>query len=715
MKSIASRRLLPKVALSLFSSLVVLMVLAPWVMSSSTLKAASPASAVSAAASVQWLHVEGNKLVNESGSTVVLRGVNIENREWIWRSNPNIDYERRAVVEATEAPPDGWGANVILLAVASGPVNRRESRYLSALDEIIALAKARGAYTILSYRYGEPNSSQPSMPDQAAQDAMAALAARYANEPAVIYSLQVEPHDVSWSQLKPRFISMTDAIRKQNPRALVAIPGTQWGRYVHWALTDPIPRDNLIYKSHVYDSWATVRSQYRLDALAARYPVVLGEFGAGGQMDLGEVIELLDFAEDQGISWVAWLFHQKGCPCLLSNTSTFATTSYGAEIKKRLQETAARPPSPPADPPGFMLSRSPDRSGPVKLDGSSVSGDIYVFVTPESGIVEVRFYVDDPDMRGEPHQMERLPAFDLEGTRTDGTALPFDTTRLSTGPHRLTAAITFAGGQSTVIQATFTVQGGATPTATPSPRPSATPTATSTPRPSPTATPAPTRSPTPTPTATPVLGRLALLIETRQLTVGETAPVPVLLNEAPSGVAGYSFEVSLADATVARIAGVESPGFDLTHQEVLSESRVRIAAADTQRTVQNGARNAVLFLVKLQGLIVGATPIEVRLINMDDDDGNPLEPELTSGRAVVVKLTCPNVGSWASSDTDGDGRCEDINGNGRKDFADVVELFARLESLAAGPNPHAFDFNSNGRLDMDDINALFMALVAQAA
>lgn len=706
MRSIASRRLLPKVALSLFSSLVAVVVLAPWLMSSSSLRAASPASTVSAAASVQWLHVEGNKLVNESGSTVILRGVNIENREWIWRSNPNIDYERRAVVEATEAPPEGWGANAILLAVASGPVNRRESRYLSALDEIIALAKARGAHTILSYRYSKPNTSQPNMPDQAAEDAMAALAARYANEPAVIYSLQVEPHDVSWSQLKPRLISMTDAIRRRNSKALVAIPGTQWGRYVHWALTDPIPRDNLVYKSHVYDSWSTVRSQYRLDALSAKYPVILGEFGAGGQMDLGEVIELLDFVEDHGISWVAWLFHEKGCPCLLSNSSTFATTAYGAEIKERLQEAADAQPVPPADPPALTLSRSPDRSRPVKLDNATVSGDIYVFVTPESGIVEVRFYLDDPNMRGGPHQTERFPAFDLEGTRTDGTALPFNTTELSPGTHQVTAAITFAGGQSTVVHATFTVQGAPPPTATPSPRPSPTPT----PRPSPTATPAPTRSPTPIPTATPILGRLALLVETRQLSVGETAPVPVVLSEAPSGVAGYALEVSLADATIARIAGVESPDFDLTHQEVLSDSKIRVAAADTERAVQDGARNAVLFLVKLQGLLVGTTPIEVRLINMDDDVGNPLRPDLAFGRAVVIKNTCPSVASRPSQDVDGDGHCEDVNGNGRLDYADVVELFARLESLADGPGPYAFDFNGNGRLDMDDISALFLKL-----
>ena len=37
---------------------------------------------------------------------------------------------------------------------------------------------------------------------------------------------------------------------------------------------------------------------------------------------------------------VGWLFHDVGCPCMLSNSTTFATTEYGDEIKGRLQAAA---------------------------------------------------------------------------------------------------------------------------------------------------------------------------------------------------------------------------------------------------------------------------------------------------------------------------------------------------------------------------------------
>ncbi len=62
------------------------------------------------------------------------------------------------------------------------------------------------------------------------------------------------------------------------------------------------------------------------------------------------------------------------------------------------------------------------------------------------------------------------------------------------------------------------------------------------------------------------------------------------------------------------------------------------------------------------------------------------------------------------ADLDGDGACEDVNGNGRTDFADVVLFFGRLDWCAANEPISAFDFNGNGRIDFADVVALFGAL-----
>ncbi len=323
------------------------------------------------AAPLSWLHVDGNRIVDESGRAVVLRGANVDNMNWEWAYSQSVSYERRAIPKLTGKGPGGWRATLVALPFASGPVNSRDTAYLSALDEMVSLGKANGAYTLLSYRSWDPDTDQhPRMPDQAAQDALAALAARYAGEPAVLYALQMEPHDVTWGELKPRFTSMVDAIRAKNPRALIAVPGTQWSRYIHYALTNPVPRPNLIYKSNPWDYWEDIESDYQLPEVAERFPVLLGEFGAGSMMRLRDVRLLLDLAEEHGMSWAGWIFHTKMCPCMLTNAETFDVTPYGAEVKARLQAAAPIPtpsptstPAPTATPVPVAVTNLPIRAG----------------------------------------------------------------------------------------------------------------------------------------------------------------------------------------------------------------------------------------------------------------------------------------------------------------------------------------------------------------
>ena len=62
------------------------------------------------------------------------------------------------------------------------------------------------------------------------------------------------------------------------------------------------------------------------------------------------------------------------------------------------------------------------------------------------------------------------------------------------------------------------------------------------------------------------------------------------------------------------------------------------------------------------------------------------------------------------TDPDGDGLYEDINGNGRKDFNDVVVLFNYLEWAADSLPISSFDFNGNSMIDFNDIIKLYQEL-----
>ena len=64
----------------------------------------------------------------------------------------------------------------------------------------------------------------------------------------------------------------------------------------------------------------------------------------------------------------------------------------------------------------------------------------------------------------------------------------------------------------------------------------------------------------------------------------------------------------------------------------------------------------------------------------------------------------------APGDRDGDGRYEDVNGNGRADFADVVLYFNQMTWIAENEPLAAFDFNANTRIDFADVTWLFNRL-----
>jgi hypothetical protein len=119
--------------------------------------------------------------------------------------------------------------------------------------------------------------------------------------------------------------------------------------------------------------------------------------------------------------------------------------------------------------PHLLVSSSGTRADAVPLDGTTQSGDAYIF-TDVRRARRVQFWVD-----GRPKHVETSAPFDLAGTASGGSALPFDTSSLDDGAHRVTARIIPRGGRISSVTATMTVQNVlALPAAPPLPAPGAT-------------------------------------------------------------------------------------------------------------------------------------------------------------------------------------------------------------------------------------------------
>ena len=191
--------------------------------------------------------------------------------------------------------------------------------------------------------------------------------------------------------------------------------------------------------------------------------------------------------------------------------------------------------------------------------------------------------------------------------------------------------------------------------------------------------------------------------------VGLTAEINLTLDKAQNGLSGYNITVSLSNTTVAEITSVSFPDWATLHSNsTLPADSLWIKATDLYDKIKSGATNITLATITLRGDERGKSDILVTVTKMDDDNENPIDPNTVSGKIEVIEVVpfpgCENP----PTDPDRDGLYEDINGNGRKGFNDVVVFFNYLKWVEENqPCIECFDFNKNGRIDFDDVVKLF--------
>lgn len=212
-------------------------------------------------------------------------------------------------------------------------------------------------------------------------------------------------------------------------------------------------------------------------------------------------------------------------------------------------------------------------------------------------------------------------------------------------------------------------------------------------------------SPSPSPSESTVSvnfdGESSDTIQTDESTTGE-----IQMDVPESGLSGAEFTVRLSDSDVAEIGDVSTgSGFEIESSTGATQERtIQIADLDDEVTGDDGT--VTLAEVEIDGAEAGSTDVEVDVEQMDDDNGDEIETTTESGTVEVLSLP-PVVGSDSPTDPDGDGQYEDVNGNERLDFNDVVVFFQNMDSDVVTSNVDKFDYNENGRIDFDDVVTLF--------
>jgi hypothetical protein len=213
------------------------------------------------------------------------------------------------------------------------------------------------------------NIAQHHMPDQNSIPFWQAVAARFANHPAVLFDLYNEPHDVSWEVWRnggmvhegsgnspggkleyrtPGMQRLLEVCREQGARNVIVAGGLDWaydltGLVKGYALADP-QGNGVVYATHIYP-WK--RDWDRNVTVAVdRYPVLVGEVGCepGGKEEDPKTWapKVLDYIERHRLNWTAWDLHPAASPCLIRDWKYTPTPHWGTPVKRALREAAAK-------------------------------------------------------------------------------------------------------------------------------------------------------------------------------------------------------------------------------------------------------------------------------------------------------------------------------------------------------------------------------------
>lgn len=314
------------------------------------------------------LCTRGAKIVNaETSEPVRLRGVNRSGLEY---SAPPGSLAIAGICESEFDEIASWGANLVRIpfnqAWALKTSEYDPEAYLSALDQVIALAAERDAYTMLDLQWLDADSPRgrlpngranfvPPLPNLRTIELWRQLASRYRGEPAVLYDIFNEPHDplpgdpgefegirsdqtlvpirrrcVTSVEWQPWAIRLVSAIRCEHTGALIFVSGVDWGYDLERLPCADL--EGVVYSSHVYPAkkkpWRSAFGN-----LSAQVPVFIAEWG-GLEEDLSWGREVARYFDDRDLGWAAWSWSDH--PRLVQPGSCEPTT-FGSLIRELLR------------------------------------------------------------------------------------------------------------------------------------------------------------------------------------------------------------------------------------------------------------------------------------------------------------------------------------------------------------------------------------------
>jgi hypothetical protein len=331
--------------------------------------AVTPPASASAASSLAPLHALGNRLVDPSGRSVVLRGVNRSGTEYMCAQDLGI--VDGPIDQASVTAIRGWRANAVRIPLnehcwlgiddgAPTPAYVGEA-YRQTIESYVDLLVANGLYAILDLHWSAPagqsaDRSRPMPNTSYSEEFWTSVADRFKDDGRVVFDLFNEPvpnnnqNDAtddaarrSWECWRDGGAASCDAtlslgtpssamsasetvgmqalvnaVRATGATNVILLGGIQWANTLwssatqNWLAYRPSdPLANIAATVHVYpDTWCVVLSCYEREIapIAAQVPVVAGELGIAG-CDIvitSWLSTLMSWLDEKSAGYLAW-------------------------------------------------------------------------------------------------------------------------------------------------------------------------------------------------------------------------------------------------------------------------------------------------------------------------------------------------------------------------------------------------------------------------
>ncbi|OGT64254.1 MAG: hypothetical protein A3J38_07305 [Gammaproteobacteria bacterium RIFCSPHIGHO2_12_FULL_45_9] len=317
------------------------------------------------------LSVQGNRIMNDRGQTVILKGVARPSLEW----NSQGQYFSIADIQNMKK----WGANAIRISLKQQRWFESDSittigSYKQIIDAIIYYAIKEGMAVILDLHWTTADSQTP-MANRDSIRFWTEVASQYKDFGTVLFELFNEPCCTIDNQLNvwlkgdaqyAGFQELYDAVRTTGAQNICLVSGRRYGFDLSFITqtdkTYAVQGTNIAYDVHPYSlsmpsdqrtaEQLIAATEKSLDGILGTYPVIMTEFGDNNKSDyptgyLPFYRELLDFINQHQIGYTAWAWWvQADNPAFPTMVSDWNGTPMNGGILIQQDMSTDHPPTP---------------------------------------------------------------------------------------------------------------------------------------------------------------------------------------------------------------------------------------------------------------------------------------------------------------------------------------------------------------------------------